>query len=71
MEEVVRMGYFWKGPWIVGLETSWEQNVIVKPRKTVLGTVVEHKEHLTGETDNAALRAPSLLLFSLYVLSNS
>ena len=45
--------------------------MIVKPRKTVLGTVVGHKEYLIGETDNATLRAPSLLLFSLYVLSDS
>lgn len=55
----------------MGLETSWEQNVIVKPRKTVLGTVVEHKEHLIGEVDTATLRAPSLLLFSRCVLSDS
>ena len=35
--------------------------VIVKSHKTVLGTVVEHEEHLTGETDKVTLRAVSFL----------
>ena len=54
-------GILLKGALNSGTGHSWEQSVIVKSRKTVLGTVVEHKEHLTCETDNATLRAVSFL----------
>ena len=54
-------GILLKGALNSGAGHSWEQSVIVKSRKTVLGTVVEHKEHLTCETDNATLRAVSFL----------
>lgn len=37
------------------LDTVWEQSVDLRPREIVLGTTVEHKEHLTGELDGARL----------------
>jgi len=54
-------GILLKGALNSGAGHSWEQSVIVKSHKTVLGTVVEHEEHLTGETDKVTLRAVSFL----------
>ena len=50
-----------KGALNSGAGHSWEQSVIVKPPKTVLGTVVGCKEHLIGKTDNVTLRAVSFI----------
>lgn len=54
-------GILVKGALNSGAGHSWEQSVIVKLPKTVLGTVVGRKEHLIGKTDNVTLRAVSFI----------